>query len=498
MRKNILTHTALTLALLLCLNPAHAEEYDLNAVQQQVDAFKQGKYSSYAPQTIKRADAYLGAAMLANEQAKRVESQNAIMQANEKLSEARQTARSFMKQFAALIRLRRDTLTTLDIVTASEPSNRSAGFSIAQPIKTGQAEFDQAIRSYEQGQLNQSQAHALKAEQTFRQIMSESMPLLTELTVTAIAKAANAGAKQYAPQIYQAAKDKLVALHTFSDGLHHAVPKEPEQALYLAREAKHMSEQVKLWRKKTRSHEQIVLKQRAANLKLAHALQISTENNPMLIAVRNNDLLAAIEKNNKALADERQAHKQDIIRLKQQAKTDLQRQLSAQTDEMMQVQQSQMSTVKEAFRAKLERETFDSKRQQRLHQLFKPGEVEILVNLDGSLLLRLSGLKFAPSRSKIDSKYFDLLGRLNEVMSIYQDRSLRIEGHTDSFGDVKPNQVLSLKRAEAVRDFLIAAGADGSRLKALGYGEVRPIASNEFKQGRAMNRRIDVIINAKK
>ena len=63
-------------------------------------------------------------------------------------------------------------------------------------------------------------------------------------------------------------------------------------------------------------------------------------------------------------------------------------------------------------------------------------------------------------------------------------------------GEVKANQKLSLKRAEAVRDFLIAAGTDAGRLKALGYGEVRPIASNEFKKGRAMNRRIDVAIAA--
>ncbi len=175
---------------------------------------------------------------------------------------------------------------------------------------------------------------------------------------------------------------------------------------------------------------------------------------------------------------------------------ELQNKLAAQTDEMKQEQQNQLSTIKEAFKAKLERETFEKKRQQRLQKLFKQGEAEILVNLDGSLLIRLTGLKFHSGRSKISSKYFDLLGRLKQAMDIYQDRSLRIEGHTDNRGDVKSNQVLSLKRAEAVRDFLIAAGADSTRLKALGYGEVRPIASNEFAQGRDMNRRIDVIINA--
>ncbi|MDQ6969581.1 MAG: OmpA family protein [Mariprofundus sp.] len=504
MFKSMLIRTTLTLVLLLSFSPTQATADELSQLQQQLDRFKQSKYFSFAPQTIKRADAYLGAAMLANEQDKTVEYQHALTQAKEKLAEARQTAKAFMAQSAALIALRRDSSTILDIVTPSgqsfDQSSRNApgSPSTQQYLNTAQSEFNQTISSYELGQLNQSQAHGLKAQQAFEQIMQRTIPRLTELTANAVGKAANAGAKQYAPQIYQAAKDKLVELHTFSDGLSHAIPQRPEQGLYLAREAKHMAEQVKAWRKKTRSHESIVLKQRRANLKLANALQISSEHNPMLTIIRNRDLLAAIKKNNKALADERQAHKQDIIQLKQQAKEELQRQLAAQTDSLEQAQQNRMSTVKEAFRAKLERETFDSKRQQKLHQLFKPGEVEVLVNLDGSLLLRLSGLKFAPSKSKIKAKYFDLLGRLNEAMSIYQDRSLRIEGHTDSFGDVKPNQVLSLKRAEAVRDFLIAAGADGSRLKALGYGEVRPIASNEFKQGRAMNRRIDVIINAKK
>ena len=60
----------------------------------------------------------------------------------------------------------------------------------------------------------------------------------------------------------------------------------------------------------------------------------------------------------------------------------------------------------------------------------------------------------------------------------------------------RKNQVLSLRRAEAVRDFLASAGIGPARLKAVGHGEVRPIASNEFDKGKAINRRIDVIITA--
>jgi len=123
--------------------------------------------------------------------------------------------------------------------------------------------------------------------------------------------------------------------------------------------------------------------------------------------------------------------------------------------------------------------------------------VEILVNLDGSLLIRLSALKFAPGKTTISQKYFDLLSRLKTGLEQYPDRKITIEGHTDNKGDAKANQKLSLKRAEVVRDFLTAAGMSNGRLKALGYGEVRPVASNDYERGRAMNRRIDIIIQPK-
>jgi len=172
----------------------------------------------------------------------------------------------------------------------------------------------------------------------------------------------------------------------------------------------------------------------------------------------------------------------------------LEEKTTALRNDLAQMQGKQMGELKEAFRAKLERETFETRRQQKLRKIFNPGEVEILVNLDGSLLLRLSALHFASSRTNIDKKYFDLLSRIRTGLELYPERKIIIEGHTDNRGDPKANQLLSLKRAETVRDFLIAAGMDGSRLKALGYGEVRPVASNDYERGRAMNRRIDIII----
>jgi outer membrane protein OmpA-like peptidoglycan-associated protein len=70
---------------------------------------------------------------------------------------------------------------------------------------------------------------------------------------------------------------------------------------------------------------------------------------------------------------------------------------------------------------------------------------------------------------------------------------LIIAGYTDSIGPEDYNQGLSERRANAAREYLISKGVAGDRLKAMGYGETRPIASNDTKEGRAQNRRIELI-----
>jgi len=231
---------------------------------------------------------------------------------------------------------------------------------------------------------------------------------------------------------------------------------------------------------------------------LAKELGIPVHVDPLLDNTSERELLDSVERRKREIDELRQANKREAERLKQQYDAEFQEKLNAMKEEMLQAKNEQLSGIKDAFRAKLEKETYETNRQKAVHALFKENEATIMANLDGSLLIRLQQLKFASGKSKIDAKYFDLLGRLKEALDIYADRNARIEGHTDNQGEVKANQVLSLRRAESVRDFLIAAGVEGGRLKALGYGEVRPIASNEFDKGREMNRRIDIAIEAAK
>ncbi|MDI5933084.1 OmpA family protein [Halomonas kalidii] len=72
------------------------------------------------------------------------------------------------------------------------------------------------------------------------------------------------------------------------------------------------------------------------------------------------------------------------------------------------------------------------------------------------------------------------------------DLRVKIEGHTDSVGSNEYNQDLSRRRAESVRNYLMSQGIAGNRMTATGYGEERPVATNDTDEGRALNRRVEI------
>jgi OmpA-OmpF porin, OOP family len=74
----------------------------------------------------------------------------------------------------------------------------------------------------------------------------------------------------------------------------------------------------------------------------------------------------------------------------------------------------------------------------------------------------------------------------------HTDVRIRIEGHTDSRGSAQYNQGLSERRANSVRDYLASQGIAANRMMSVGYGEERPVASNETDEGRALNRRVEI------
>jgi uncharacterized repeat protein (TIGR01451 family) len=100
-------------------------------------------------------------------------------------------------------------------------------------------------------------------------------------------------------------------------------------------------------------------------------------------------------------------------------------------------------------------------------------------------------IHFEFDKAVIRRESWPILQELGDVLKQYPDLRVRIEGHTDSVGSESYNQRLSERRALAVRDFLVGLGIDSSRLEWAGYGESRPIATNDTSEGRAMNRRTE-------
>lgn len=112
---------------------------------------------------------------------------------------------------------------------------------------------------------------------------------------------------------------------------------------------------------------------------------------------------------------------------------------------------------------------------------------ELVVRMPQDILFATDSAEVAPAVQSDLRVLADNLGR-------YQDSNVQIIGHTDNTGAAAYNQELSERRARSVASILRAYGVPASRLTAIGRGEDNPIASNLTPQGRAQNRRVDIII----
>ncbi|HKK11423.1 MAG TPA: OmpA family protein, partial [Flavobacteriaceae bacterium] len=99
---------------------------------------------------------------------------------------------------------------------------------------------------------------------------------------------------------------------------------------------------------------------------------------------------------------------------------------------------------------------------------------------------------FDTGKSSFRKETEPVLEAMTAIFKEYPEASFTIEGHTDSVGSSKSNQLLSERRANAVRDYLIANGIKADRLTAVGYGEDKPIDTNKTAAGRKNNRRVEV------
>jgi len=101
---------------------------------------------------------------------------------------------------------------------------------------------------------------------------------------------------------------------------------------------------------------------------------------------------------------------------------------------------------------------------------------------------------FNTGNANFRQESYSVLIKIIEEVKQYPNVQFKIEGHTDSVGDLSSNKRLSQTRANTVRNYLVSEGVPLEHIVVEGFGETKPIASNLSEEGRRKNRRVEIII----
>jgi outer membrane protein OmpA-like peptidoglycan-associated protein len=113
---------------------------------------------------------------------------------------------------------------------------------------------------------------------------------------------------------------------------------------------------------------------------------------------------------------------------------------------------------------------------------------------ESGVVVTLGDVLFETGETDLRSEAMDSLVEVVDLLQSEPDKLIRIEGHTDSTGNEEANLRISQQRADAVLEALVSLGVEADRVTSIGMGQDFPIASNDTEEGRAQNRRVDVIL----
>ena len=105
---------------------------------------------------------------------------------------------------------------------------------------------------------------------------------------------------------------------------------------------------------------------------------------------------------------------------------------------------------------------------------------------------KYSNIQFEFNSSVLKTSSYSILDQIATEMKKYPTVKFNVNGHASQEGTDQRNMTLSIDRANAVKAYIVNVGVDGSNLNTVGFGETKPIASNDTEEGRVLNRRVEI------
>lgn len=134
------------------------------------------------------------------------------------------------------------------------------------------------------------------------------------------------------------------------------------------------------------------------------------------------------------------------------------------------------------------------KQEQALRQQLQGTGVQVDRQDDRIVLTMPDAITFDFGRAEVKPQFYNVLNTLASTLNQFPETRIQIAGHTDNVGSDAANMQLSQQRANSVRGYLANAGVMQQRMRSVGFGESRPIATNDTNAGRAQNRRVEITL----
>jgi OOP family OmpA-OmpF porin len=292
-----------------------------------------------------------------------------------------------------------------------------------------------------------------------------------ELAKSAIANAKEQGAKKLAPKTLARAEEQMGLAMTVLDADRSQTDKAEvyaKRAKWYAEQSASITETVKDFERRDYTMEDVVL---------WHQQQLGIVNEPLGLVLPFN------ESSDKAALSLKIAVS-DLVNERAQLKA---------TSEKV---GKQIEMTEKERQAALQKEREDKQKFDEVQAMFTANEANVY-RQGQNVLISAQGFVFPSGQSEIQTVNFPLMNKIIRAIKTFPGARVEVTGHTDSTGDDNVNQVLSNARAAKVSKFLVEVGEfPPNMITSRGFGESRPVATNETTTGRAENRRVEIqIIN---